>query len=74
MAFIAFILFWVYIYYGNKANNYCRYHLLGQEYMIYSDTGKHIVDQVITAFLLGWVSIPIMIIMKILNKNNNSNT
>ena len=65
---MAMIFLVVYIYLGYKANNYCRYHLLNQEAILYGDTGNFIVSQVIWAVLLGWATIPIMLFMKATSK------
>jgi len=70
MIIIAFILFCVYAYYGGKANTYCRIHILGQVAVLYSDTIDYILHQFVWAVFLGWITIPIMLIMKALNKDD----
>lgn len=51
-----------YCFIGHKANMYLRYHLLGQTGVIYANTGNFIVSQIIWAILLGWLTIPLMLL------------
>lgn len=56
----------VYIFLGAKANSYLKYHILGVQAEIYSDTFSHFLSKGIWGAFLGWITIPIAILHKIL--------
>ena len=60
------IICFVYIFLGAKANSYLKYHILGVQAEIYSDTFSHILSKGIWGAFLGWATIPIAILHKIL--------
>lgn len=62
LSIISFIILGVYVYAGNKANNYLKYYLLNQRVEVYSDTGQHIVNKLVYAFFLGCFTIPVALI------------
>ena len=59
MEFIGIILTLVYIYAGDKANYYLKYHLLGVRAEVYGDTGNYLMSRFIWGAILGWATIPI---------------
>lgn len=65
MSILDLIFILIYIFIGDKANYYLKYHLLGRRAEIYSDTGNYIVSRAIWATLLGWATIPIALLHKI---------
>ena len=56
------ILLAAYCFIGYQANMYLKYHLLGQTGVIYSSTTGYMTSQVIWAVLLGWLTIPLMLL------------
>lgn len=52
----------IYVFCGNSANSYLKYHLLNQRVEIYRDTGTHIMSKIIWGLFLGWATIPIAIL------------
>ena len=58
-----FVLMLLYMYLGYKANMYLRWALLGQQYIIYGDTGDFCLSQCMWGFLIGWFTIPLAIIV-----------
>ncbi len=62
LGLLVFALFGLYLYAADKANRYCKYHLLNQRAEIYSDTGDYIMNRIIWAFILGWATIPIALL------------
>ena len=56
------IVFGAYIYFGDKAIYYIKYHVLNTRAEIYSNTGDYIMGRIIWAMLLGWAAIPLALI------------
>lgn len=56
------VLLGVYVYAGDKANYYLKYHLLNQTAEFYSNTGDYIVGRIIWATILGWATIPMALL------------
>ncbi|MBR1647184.1 MAG: hypothetical protein IJ685_10460 [Selenomonadaceae bacterium] len=59
MELIGIILILVYIYAGDKANYYLKYHLLNVRAEVYGDTGDYVMSRFIWSAILGWATIPI---------------
>ena len=57
------LYFFLYIFLGYNANQYLRRHLLGQVGVIYFDTGRYIMKEIIYATVLGFFTIPLAIIV-----------
>lgn len=57
------ILMLLYMYLGYKANMYLRWTLLGQQFIIYGDVGNFYLSQYMWGFLIGWITIPLAIIV-----------
>ena len=57
------LYFFLYIFLGYNANQYLRRHLLGQVGVIYFDTCSYIMKEIIYATLLGFITIPLAIIV-----------
>lgn len=55
--------FFLYIFLGYNANQYLRRHLLGQVGVIYFDTGRYIMKEIMYATVLGFITIPLAIIV-----------
>lgn len=71
MDVIGLIFLLLYIYLGDKANYYLKYHLLGRRAEIYSDTGNYLLSRAIWGALFGWATIPIALLHKIfLNRSD----
>ena len=62
MEIFGIILTLVYIYAGDKANYYLKYHLLGVRAEVYGDTGNYITSRFIWGAILGWATIPIAVL------------
>lgn len=62
METIFFVMLLIYCYAGDKANSYCKYHLLNVRAEIYGDTGNYIMNRIFWATVLGWATIPIALI------------
>lgn len=62
LGLLAFGLFGLYLYAGDQANYYLKYHLLNTRAEVYSDTGDYIMSRIIWAFILGWATIPIALL------------
>lgn len=60
------VFFLIYIYFGYKANMYLRRVLLNQVAFIYNDTGSFLMTQFAYAFVLGWITIPLALVIMIL--------
>lgn len=63
MGILVLILFIVYIYLGDKANQYCKRHILHLETVIVYDVFTWLTNRAIWGCLLGWLTIPIMAVM-----------
>lgn len=62
----------IYAYAGDSANYYLKYHLLNQRAENYHDTGEYIMQRIIWAVILGWVTIPVALIhYMVKNKDKN---
>lgn len=59
MEIFSIILILAYAYFGDKANYYLKYHILGVQAEIYGNTGNYIFLRFIWAVVLGWATIPI---------------
>ena len=57
------LYFFLYIFLGYNANQYFRSHLLGQVGVIYFDTGRYIMKEIMYATVLGFITIPLAIIV-----------
>ena len=57
------LYFFLYVFLGYNANQYLRRHLLGQVGVIYFDRGSYIMKEIIYATLLGFITIPLAIIV-----------
>ena len=57
------LYFFLYVFLGYNANQYLRRHLLGQVGVIYFDTCSYIMKEIIYATLLGFITIPLAIIV-----------
>ena len=66
MELIGIILTLAYIYAGDKAIYYLKYHLLGVRAEVYGDTGNYIMSRFIWSAILGWAAIPIAVIHHLL--------
>ena len=62
MELISIILILVYIYAGDKANYYLKYHLLNVRAEVYGDTGNYLMSRFIWGAILGWATIPIAVL------------
>jgi len=60
--FFGLIIFVIYLYAGDKAIYYIKYHILNTRAEIYSNTGDYIIGRIIWAMLLGWAAIPIALL------------
>ncbi|MGM9529147.1 MAG: hypothetical protein ACI3XH_04035 [Phascolarctobacterium sp.] len=57
------LYFFLYVFLGYNANQYLRRHLLGQVGVIYFDTGRYILKEFFYACVLGFITIPLAIIV-----------
>ena len=53
----------LYIYLGDKANQFCKKHILHLETVYVYDIGGWLTNRAIWGLLIGWITIPISIIM-----------
>lgn len=53
----------VYVYLGDKANEFCKRHICHVETVLVFDVSTWIQNRAIWGFLLGWLTIPIALIM-----------
>ena len=56
---LSIVLILVYIYAGDKAIYYLKYHFLGVRAEIYGDTGNYLLSRFIWSAILGWAAIPV---------------
>lgn len=63
---IFILLVILYIYLGDKANQFCKKHILHLETAYVYDIGAWISNRAIWGLLIGWITIPISIIMWLL--------
>lgn len=63
MVVICILLFVLYLYLGDKANQFCKRHILHLETVYVFDIGTWLQNRAIWAFLIGWFTIPIACIM-----------
>ena len=54
------VLFYVYV--GDKANYYLKYHVLGMRAEIYSNTLYYIMKRGFWSVFLGWATIPLSLL------------
>ena len=69
---LMFAVLVIYTYAGDTANYYLKYHLLNQRAEVYSDTGNYIVQRIIYAVILGWLTIPVALIYYYVKSNGKS--
>ena len=60
----------VYVYFGMRANDYLKYHLLNVRAEFYSSTMDHLMGKFVYALFLGWATIPIAILHNLLTSRN----
>lgn len=60
---LAIILLCVYVYLGDKANEFCKRNILHLETVFVYDISGWLTNRAIWGLLLGWLTIPIAIIM-----------
>ena len=60
------LIFIVYLYAGDRAIYYLKYHILNTRAELYSNTGDYIISRIIWALLLGWVAIPLTFLHKMM--------
>lgn len=56
----------IYVFLGDKANYYLKYHILNTRAEIYGDTGDYILSRILWASVLGWATIPLDILHKLI--------
>ena len=71
MEFLSIILILVYVYAGDKANYYLKYHIMGVRAEVYSNTGDYTLNRFIWAVILGWATIPIAILHYVFIQSKN---
>jgi len=71
LSIFSFILLIAYVYFGNMANNWFKYHIMGVRAEIYSDTGQHYFNKAFWAILLGWATIPLAILLSVIGVGKN---
>lgn len=62
------ILLAIYVGFGYVANQWVKYHLMNVRAEYTNDVGNFYLSRIIWALLLGWISIPVMVIGKLLGK------
>lgn len=60
---LAILLFCIYIYFGDKANEFCKRHILHLETVYAYDIGSWLTNRAAWGFVLGWLTIPVAVIM-----------
>lgn len=60
------IILIIYVFCGDKANYYLKYHILNTRAEIYGDTSDYIFSRILWAVALGWATIPFAIIHKLI--------
>ena len=66
--FFGSILIFIYVAAGYHANQWIRYNLMGVQAEYTSSLMDMYFNRILWAALLGWISIPIMIVAKMLKK------
>ena len=56
------ILIAIYVFCGDRANYYLKYHLLNIRAEVHSDMNDYIISRIIYGGLFGWISIPLAIL------------
>ena len=59
------ILFALYIFFGAKANSFLKHNLLHMRTAYVFDLSSFIIEKIILACLLGWITIPVAIVMRL---------
>lgn len=54
------ILFWIYVFLGDRANYWCKEHMFNLRGELIFNMQRYIVGRIISAVLLGWLTIPIV--------------
>ena len=65
MDVIGLIFLLLYVYLGDKANYYLKYHLLGRRAEIYNDIGNYLLSRAIWGIPSGWATIPVALLHKV---------
>ena len=65
------ILFIIYVYLGASANSYFKHNVLKVETVAVFNMQNFIMEKIIMGALLGWISIPVVVIMKLLGIGKN---
>ena len=60
---IVLILLAIYIFLGDKANQYCKRHILHLETVYVFDISTWLTNRAIWALLIGWITIPVAAVM-----------
>ena len=60
------LLIGAYLYFGDKAIYYLKYHVLGVRGEVYSDTINYIGQRAVFAAMFGWAAIPLAILHNVL--------
>ena len=63
MLIIILILLLVYSFLGDKANQYCKRHILHLETVYVFDVSTWLTNRAIWGVLIGWLTIPVAVIM-----------
>ena len=66
MFILVIILLCVYMYFGDKANQFCQRHILHLETVYVYDISGWLTNRAIWGLLLGWLTIPIASVMWLL--------
>lgn len=53
----------LYVFLGYKSIGYLKYHLMGVKFELTRDVGRFMWDRVIWGLILGWLTIPLMLIV-----------
>lgn len=72
MGIIGLIVIGIYVYLGDKANYYLKYHLLNVRAELYGDTFNYLLKRAVAGAFLGWATIPVAIIHYLLTSKTSS--
>lgn len=67
---ITILLVCLYVYFGDKANEFCKRHILHLETIYVFDISSWLTNRAIWGFLLGWLTIPIAVILWLFGARN----
>lgn len=65
------VLIILYFILGYNSINYCKYHILHIRYELVYGIGNHFITTLILGAMIGFITIPIMILHKIFFNRNN---